>query len=214
MRLPEGILLVDKPKGITSFDVIRKLRKRLDIRKMGHAGTLDPLASGLMIIGIGKATKNLSVYLKLDKTYDVEITIGVQTDTGDREGEIIEEKVVTDLDISAVDSVLAALVGTQRLPVPKYSAIKQNGQRLYKKARAGECFSPPVKAMKINNIKSYDISYENKHSHLHVRMDVGSGTYVRSIAEEIGRRLGYPATVRELWRVKIGAFDITDAQSL
>ena len=144
------IILIDKPKGITSFDVIRRLRRELNIKKMGHAGTLDPLASGLMIIATEKDTKKLNDYLKLPKVYEAEILIGESRTTGDMEGEIVEKKEVNSLE--NVEEILSSLVGSIDLPVPKYSAIKVEGQALYKKARKGMDFKPPIKTMVINSI--------------------------------------------------------------
>lgn len=210
----EDILLIDKPKGITSFDVIRKLRKELRGTKMGHAGTLDPLASGLMIIATGKNTKKLNHFLKLPKTYDVEIIIGESRTTGDMEGEVIDSSEVDELSEKEVLNVLEGLIGTVSLQVPKYSAIKVGGEPLYKKARRGDEFEPPVKEMLITDIRLLNVKKEGEHYILYVSMDVGSGAYVRSIAEEIGRRLGYPAVVRELRRTVIGDFVIEDARTL
>jgi len=132
------ILLIDKPGGISSFDVIRKLRKKTGIRKMGHSGTLDPLASGLMIIGIGKGTKKLTDLIGLSKIYKVEILLGKKTDTGDLEGKTVEEKKVTKVDIEKVEKILTDLKGEPELAVPYYSAIKVKGKRLYKMAREGK----------------------------------------------------------------------------
>lgn len=208
------ILLIDKPKGITSFDVIRILRKKLGIKKMGHAGTLDPLASGLMIIGIEKGTKKLNDFLKLSKVYKAEILLGIQTTTGDMEGSVLEEKTVEDISIDEIKKTLEKMVGKITLPVPKYSAIKIAGKPLYKYARKNLTVEAPSKEMEILWIKLLDqFPFEN-HYVLSVELEVASGTYIRSIAEEIGRRLGYPATIKELRRTKIGEFKIEDAQIL
>ena len=136
------ILLIDKPVGISSFDVIRRLRPKLNIRKMGHAGTLDPLASGLMIIGVGEGTKKLTELTKLDKEYVTEILIGVRTESGDRDGRVLKEREITEADatenfsMEKVSVALASMVGTLTLPVSAFSAIKQDGVPFYKKARA------------------------------------------------------------------------------
>lgn len=213
------ILLIDKPKGISSFDAIRELRKKLNTRKIGHAGTLDPLASGLLIIGVGAGTKKLTEYIKLPKTYEVEILLGQSRTTGDMEGEIIADTGVADPDQITEDSVATVLdemVNEEvlELPVPAYSAIKQWGEPLYKKARRGETFEPPVKPMEITGANLLDISYEKPYVVTRLRLDVGSGAYVRSIVEEIGRQLGYPAVVRELRRTRIGEYSIDDARTL
>lgn len=207
----DEIILIDKPKGITSFDVIRHLRKKLDIRKMGHAGTLDPLASGLMIIGVGKGTKKLADLIKLDKTYEAKIILGEKRTTGDLEGDIIEEKDVENIDEEQVKKVLEEMIGTLELNVPIYSAIKRGGESLYKKARRGEKVEAPIKVMTIHSAKLEKIEQVDNRVHVFVTFDVGSGTYIRSLAEEFGKRLGYPATLGGLRRTVIGEFDIRDA---
>jgi len=208
------VLLVDKPKGITSFDVIRKLRKKLDIRKMGHAGTLDPLATGLLIIGIGEGTKKLKDLIGLPKQYEVEILLGMKTDTGDIDGQVLEQKEIHTIYRMKVEEVLNKMTGKLKLPVPAYSAIKQGGEPLYKKARRGEKVDVPIKDMEIYNIVLHGYRSHGNGYILEVTMDVSSGTYVRSIAEEIGRRLGVPATVKELRRTKVGEYSIENAESI
>lgn len=223
MEISEGILLINKPSGITSFDVIRKLRVRLGVRKvgrkfkpkLGHAGTLDPMAEGLMIVGVGNGTKKLSKYLKLDKTYEAEIKLGERTDTGDIEGKILERAPVRELpDKTTVESALFSLVGMIGLPVPAYSAIKISGQRLYKKARKGEPVETPVRPMRIDHIELIAMRHKDDAVYVSVRMDVASGVYVRSVAEEFGRRLGFPATLSKLVRTRIGDFTLDQAKKL
>lgn len=213
------ILLIDKPKGITSFDVIRRLRKELNIRKMGHGGTLDPLATGLMIIGIEKGTKKLADYLKLDKEYVAEVRVGERRSTGDMEGEILEEKNVTSIDEELLKNSLRSMRGTLALPVSAYSAIKKDGVPLYKKARKAEKTGEVIEDLPIRTMQVLDIellkteTIENRVV-LTVRFFVSSGTYIRSLAEELGKRLGYPATLQNLRRTKIGDFKIEDARTL
>jgi len=178
----KDILLVDKPKGITSFDVIRILRKKLGVRKMGHAGTLDPLATGLLIIGVSDGTKKLKDLIGLPKTYETEILIGKRTTTGDMEGEVLEKKFVKRLKTKDVAEILDGMVGVLKLPVPIYSAIKKGGKPLYKYAREGEDVEVPIKNMKIYNMELLNIVCSNEECVVFVRMDVGSGTYVRSVA--------------------------------
>lgn len=217
MELPEGIILVDKPKGITSFDVIRKLRGELGVRKMGHAGTLDPFATGLLIIGVEKGTKKLSEYLKLSKIYQAEILLGVQTDTGDCTGTIVEEKRIREIPREHLLDMVMSLKGEHELSVPVYSAIKRGGEALYKKVRRGERVDAPLKKMVVHDAHSYDIgAYDERKGQqiAQVEFHVGSGTYIRSLAEELGRRLECPATVKELRRISIGPFDIKDARQL
>jgi tRNA pseudouridine55 synthase len=208
------LLLIDKPKGITSFDVIRRLRRELNIKKMGHAGTLDPLASGLMLIGIGEGTKKLNEYLKLPKSYEADILVGERRATGDMEGEVLEETTVESLDEHKVRNVLAGMLGPLELPVPRYSAIKQDGVRLYAKARKGEEIEVPVRTMEVSGIGFRGMEVGGGRAIVKVRFDVASGVYIRSLAEEFGNRLGYPATIKELRRTKIGDFDVADARPI
>ena len=212
--MEDDILLVDKPKGITSFDVIRRLRKELNIKKMGHAGTLDPLASGLMIIGINTGTKKLTNYIKLDKTYEAEVVIGEQRTTGDMEGEIVAESDASGVTREEVEQTLAGMVGVLALPVPVYSAIKKDGQPLYKKARKGQDVETPVKDMHVQHAELTRTETNGERVHAHIIFDVGSGTYIRSLAEELGRRLGHPATLGNLRRTRVGEFKIEDARTV
>ena len=215
------ILFIDKPKGITSHDVVGIVRKSLKsiggdfaTLKVGHAGTLDPLASGLLILGIGSGTKRLDWFLKLEKRYTVEIKMGESRTTGDMEGEIVEIKEVTKLQKDVVKQVLWDVQGTVKLPVPKYSAVKVDGKALYKKARAGEEFEPPVRDMRIYQAKLLFFRRDLGENVITVRLEVASGVYIRSIVEEIGRKLGYPAVTMNLRRTKIGRFVVRDAWSI
>lgn len=219
METPEDILLIDKPRGITSFDVIRRLRRELGIKKMGHGGTLDPLATGLMIIGIEKGTKKLNEYLKLPKEYVAEIRIGERRSTGDLEGAVLESKEVETMDEVIIQNVIEGMIGTQSLPVSAYSAIKKDGVPMYKRARkaekSGEVIEDvPLRDMEVTEAELLTIEYVDSFCVLTVRFYVGSGTYIRSLAEEVGKRLGYPATLQNLRRTKIGEFDISDARTI
>ncbi|MFZ2252766.1 MAG: tRNA pseudouridine(55) synthase TruB [Minisyncoccia bacterium] len=219
MNIDPEILLIDKPKGITSFDVIRRLRRELNIRKMGHGGTLDPLATGLMIIGIEKGTKKLNDFLKLDKEYIAEIRVGERRSTGDLEGIILEEKAVESLDETEVRKILSEMQGTLTLPVSAYSAIKKDGVPFYKRARKAEKTGEAVEDIPVRDMRVFEAELQTHacaegRCVLTVRFFVGSGTYIRSLAEELGKRLGYPATLQNLRRTKIGDFKIEDARTL
>ena len=222
--MPE-ILLIDKPKGITSFDVIRGVRKQIGIKKIGHAGTLDPLATGLMILGVGPGTKKLTELIKLDKEYSAEVLIGERRTTGDMEGEVVESVDVVALDPAQVLVAAASLIGTVSLPVSAYSAIKKDGVPMYKRARAAEktgdtVTDVPVREMVVHSALVGNIEVIFKDETLTtisrllvtVTFAVGSGTYIRSLAEELGRRLGYPATLANLRRTKVGDFKIEEAK--
>ena len=220
----EDILLIDKPAGITSFDVIRKLRRKLGVQKLGHAGTRDPMATGLLMVGVGEGTKKLQEYLKLSKVYEAEVLLGVRTDTGDREGKILERlegEKVRRLKEGEIQKVLELLVRKIVLPVPRYSAIKVGGKRLYAMARKGEEFEPPKKEMEVvrlvfRGIKNEESGIRGEGIGIVVKfeVEVTSGTYIRSLAEEIGRRLGVPSTLWSLRRTRIGEFTIENAHKL
>ena len=210
------LLLIDKPLGITSFDVIRRLRRILNIKKMGHAGTLDPLATGLMIIGVGAGTKKLTELVKLDKEYIAEVRIGESRSTGDLEGEVLEVKIVKGLTQDMVETALATMVGTLTLPVSAYSAIKIDGLEMYKRARkaekSGEVVTEvPIREMRVDAAELLQFKISGNQAVATVRFSVGSGTYIRSLAEELGRLLEYPATLQALRRTKVGEFSIEDA---
>ena len=219
METPAEIILVDKPKGITSFDVIRMLRRKFGatpkspLWKMGHAGTLDPNATGLMLVGVAGGTKKLATLIGLSKTYEAEVLFGVKTDTGDTDGKILEENKIPVVE-SALREALASMVGTLALAVPAYAAVKQGGEALYKKARRGEVVVPPVKDMRVARAELVRVEQEGGNTIAHIIFDVGSGTYIRSLAEELARRLGTIATLKNLRRTRIGDFDIKDAIKL
>jgi len=206
------MLLIDKPTGMTSFAVIQLLRKRLGVQKIGHAGTLDPLASGLLLVAVGDETKEIQQYVGLPKTYEVEMLIGERRTTGDMEGEVVEERDVPSIDKAKALAVASGMIGAMSLPVPTYSAVKLGGEPLYKKARRGEAVKAPLKNMEIYALEIHEVHCEGGRCIVSASMEVSSGSYVRSIVEEFGKRLGYPATTKELRRTKIGNFDVKNAQ--
>ena len=222
MDWPE-LLLIDKPVGITSFDVIRQLRKIYTEKtgekapKLGHAGTLDPAASGLMLIGVGAGTKKLTEYTKLDKEYVAEVLLGRSTATGDREGEVVAEADASAITEAQVEEALQQMIGTLRLPVSAYSAIKKDGVPMYKRARAAAKRGEVVSEVPIRDMEIYEtelIQYDVTTTTATIRFHVGSGTYIRSLGEELGKRLGLPASLAALRRTKVGEFDIKKARTL
>jgi len=214
----DNIILIDKPAGMTSFDVIRILRKKLGVKKAGHAGTLDPSATGLLIVGIGAGTKKLKDFEKLPKTYLAQILFGKKTTTGDLEGEVVEEKEVKEIDPQALEKVLKGMVGEVELPVPLYSAVKISGRPLYKYAREGIKIEPPKRISKILWAKLLGVKKITESNKNFVVVDieikVEKGTYIRAVAEEIGQRLGLPATIAALRRTRIGNFDLQNAKKI
>ncbi len=208
--MPEGVLLIDKPGGITSYDVIRVLKKRFPGEKIGHAGTLDPMATGLLVIGLGRATKLLSGFLKKDKEYLAEIELGIATDTGDKDGKVVAESPVPELSEGDIEKAVKSLEGEIDLVVPAYSAIKKNGKPLYEYARKGIAVDAPVKTMKVIEVR-YLLREGNV---LKVSFFVSSGTYIRALAEELGRRLGTAATLSALRRTKVGDSTVEEAEKI
>jgi len=216
----DDILFADKPKGITSFDVIRILRKKLGVWKMGHAGTLDPLASGLMILGVNGGTKKMSEFLKLPKIYVADILLGKKSNTGDLEGKIIEEKSTNHITEEMIHSVIDCFAGKHSLSVPMYSAIKVGGNTLYSIARkkeAGKVLTekeintvPPIKEMEVLFAELLNIERTENKIILKVKIEVSSGSYIRTLAEEIGNRLGTSAMLTSLRRIQIGKYTVED----
>jgi tRNA pseudouridine55 synthase len=209
----EGIILVDKPKGISSFGTLGLLRKGYDISKkvkIGHAGTLDPMATGLLVVGVGKGTKILKNYIGLPKTYVAEVLLGIQTDTGDIEGKVLRNEKVR-LKKKEVEKAVENIEGKWILPVPIYSATKQGGEPLYKKAREGKKLVRPNREMEIFESKFLHLESASDGLLITVELTVSSGTYIRSIAEEFGRRLDVPATLANLRRTRIGEWGVDGA---
>jgi tRNA pseudouridine55 synthase len=206
-----GMLLVDKPRDWTSHDVVAVLRKLFPRgTKVGHTGTLDPLATGLLAILVGPCTRLQSRLQGFDKVYSGTIRLGVKTDTGDVTGKVLAERPVQQLTLERLSQELAALVGTIDAPAPAYSAVKHKGKALYEYARAGQ--EVPVKPRSAKIYSWTALAWDPPE--LTHRVACASGTYVRTIAEVLGERLGCGATVSSLRREKIGPFDIADALPL
>lgn len=206
MSVESALLLIDKAPGWTSHDVIAYVRGVLKIKKAGHSGTLDPMASGLLILLLGKATKSQSEYLGLPKKYSAEVTLGTETDTWDAEGRAELSLPVPEITEEILSKILKELTGTIKHPIPFYSAKKVNGQAMYKMARMGENISREAEV----TIYGWDnVALDGNK----IRFDVScsSGTYIRSLAYMIGRRLGTCGHLSKLRRTAIGGFDVKDA---
>lgn len=211
MEIAKNIFLVDKSAGITSHTAVQNVKHKLGAKKAGHAGTLDPMATGLLIVGINEGTKALSQYVGLDKTYEAEVLLGTKTDTGDSEGVVTEEEHIDFIAEEEAKKVVESLVGVHRLPVPAYAATKVGGKKLYELARAGKPLQEVVRDMEITEVAFNGfLKKENKY-YVQLTVSVSSGTYIRSIAEHIGKMLGYPATLAALRRTKIGDFCVENA---
>lgn len=221
----DGILLIDKPAGWTSHDVVAKLRGILKIKAIGHAGTLDPFATGLLVLGIGKGTKHLTALVGVDKEYVATIRLGATSDTFDKEG-VITSVIPSEAEESLtrgiprfppvtrddVERILGRFRGGYDQLAPLHSAKKIGGKKLYDLARAGKADESmrPMKHVKIEAIDVIDYAWPN----LSIRVKCGSGTYIRSLADDIGRELGVGGYCEELRRTKVGDFDVKNAITL
>lgn len=207
---PAGFLLIDKPKKITSFDVIYKLRKITGIKKIGHAGTLDPLATGLLLCAIGRpATRQIDQFIKLDKTYQAKIKLGEISDTYDKEGQVtkIECNKIPQKEIA---KILKKFQGQIKQVPPMFSAKKIKGQKLYDLARQGKTVKRPAQNIIIYNLKI--IKY--KFPYLDIEIKCSSGTYIRSLAHDFGQTLGCGALLADLKRTQIGQYSLKQAVKL
>jgi tRNA pseudouridine55 synthase len=212
--MTDGIILIDKPAGMTSFGVVARVRRRLSQDagrkiKVGHTGTLDPFATGLMIIVVGKECKNASSYSKLDKVYEATIQLGQISSTGDPEGEIEE---VSDVQPSLQDikRSLGRFIGKISQKPPIYSAIKIDGERAYKLARKGHKIDMPTRQVEVYGLELIDYIYPE----VRVRAHVSSGTYIRTLAEDIGGALEVGAYCSELRRTEISNWSVRDAEDI
>lgn len=207
----DGMLLIDKPAGITSFGVVARVRRKLSQQlgkkaKVGHTGTLDPFATGLMIILTGKECRNAGNYSKLDKEYEATFTLGLTSTTGDPEGELTQVSTDTPRK-EALETALQQFIGEITQRPPMFSAIKINGRRAYDLARKGEVVEMPERKVTVYSLELLDYSYPE----VRIRVHVSSGTYIRTIAEDLGKVLGTGAYCAELRRTKVGQWSVADA---
>jgi len=206
----QGVIIIDKPKGYTSHDVVNILRKELQTKKVGHTGTLDPNATGVLPILIGEATKISKYLIEHDKEYIATIYLGAKTNTGDAEGEIIEEKPITELKEETIKTVLNSFLGKQMQTPPIYSAIKINGKKAYEYAREGQDIKLESREIEIKSIEL--ISYEN--NEITFNVECSKGTYIRVLCEDIAEKLGTVGYMKELRRTKVDKFTIEESTTL
>ena len=201
----DGIIVINKEKGYTSHDVVAKLKKKLNISKVGHTGTLDPIATGVLPILIGKGTKFSKYLINHDKIYEAQIELGKKTDTADIEGKIIEEKNVdTEYIKQNLTNVLEGFIGKQEQIPPMYSAIKKNGKKLYEYARKGEKVEVEPRKIEIYKIKLI----EYKENNIKFIVSCSKGTYIRSLCEDIAEKLNTVGYMKNLKRLQVGEFNI------
>jgi tRNA pseudouridine55 synthase len=202
--VPDGLLLIDKPKGITSHDAVARVRRVLGTRKVGHAGTLDPMATGLLVMGVGRATRLLRFLGELPKTYEGTMRLGVETDTLDADGAVVRTAPSDAVDDASIAGAMEAKLGASAQRPPAYSAVKVEGRKLYDAARKGERIEAPARIIRVDDFDMIgragaDVSF---------RCTVSGGTYVRVLAADVGVALGCGAHLVALRRTAIGAFSV------
>ena len=208
-----GILIVNKPEGITSQGVVSRVKKLLNEKKVGHTGTLDPLATGVLPILIGNYTKLSKYLIEHDKTYRAVIKLGESSSTGDREGKIVYTKSIPeDLDEEKIKLALDKFLGKKVQTPPMYSAIKINGKKLYEYARAGEEVEIPKREIEIYNI--YFIKFDNDKKEIEFEVECSKGTYIRTLCEDIAKELETVGYMYSLKRIVVDKFSINDSFSL
>ncbi len=205
-----GVLRVDKPSGLTSHDVVARVRRIFGQRQVGHTGTLDPLATGLMILTLGRATRLGRFLEATEKQYTGVITLGRSTTTYDTEGETVDSVEVPALSLAQVEAAAASLTGTLVQQVPAFSAVKVDGERLYAKARRNEEIELPSREVHIHDLVVTDV----QGAEVHIATRVSKGTYIRSLAVQLGEALGLPAHLSQLRRTGVGPYAVTDAAIL
>ncbi len=205
----DGIIVVDKPKGITSRDVVNNVCKILETKKIGHTGTLDPIATGVLILCVGKATKLVEILTSSDKEYIATVKLGILTDTLDTDGTIIKKENIK-LDKNKLIEALNSFVGTYNQEVPIYSAVKINGKKLYEYARNNEKVVLPKRVVDIKDIELLEFNNDS----YRFKVTVSKGTYIRSLIKDINDKLGVIGVMSDLQRIRQGKFAIEDSYTL
>lgn len=209
-----GVVIVDKPKGMTSRDVVNIVSKKYSTKKVGHTGTLDPIATGVLVLCIGKATKLVSRLTSLEKEYIATVIFGEETDTLDITGNIIDDKICIKTQ-KEIEEVLKSFIGSYNQEVPKYSAVKINGKKLYEYAREDKNVILPKRIVHIKSIELLgDVTYKNNKTIFSFKCVVSKGTYIRSLIRDIAQRLNTVGIMSDLRRVKQGSFDIKNSIKL
>ena len=211
----DGIIVINKEENMTSRDVVNVISKKLDTKKVGHTGTLDPMAKGVLVIAVNKALRIVEDLTSLNKEYIAEVTLGIDTDTLDITGNIIKKETPRKISNNEVVQVLNSFLGTYIMEVPKYSAIKVNGRKLYEYARNNEEVKLPIKEVYINNIELVnELKYFDSYATFSFKCNVSKGTYIRSLVRDICKRLDVSGTMSDLIRTKQGKFCIENSIKL
>ena len=203
----DGVLIIDKPSGITSHDVVDLVRKKLKTKRVGHSGTLDPVATGVLVLLVGSATKLFAKFVHFDKEYEATLCLGAVTSTGDSEGKVLSKKEVSHITEDSVRRAFEKFVGERQQVPPMVSAIKHQGKRLYELARRGIEVERVARPIKIYDLKITRLEMPN----IDFYVKCSKGTYVRRLGEEIGEELGVGGFISRIRRISLGPFNITDA---
>ncbi len=209
-----GIIIINKPKGYTSHDVVAIVKKKLNVQKVGHTGTLDPNATGVLPLLLNQGTKLSKYLIEHDKEYEVTLKLGIKTDTLDVEGNILEERKVewTTVTMQKIEEVLNSFVGKQKQLPPIYSAIKVNGKKLYEYARKGQTVDIKPREIEIYSMELKNVNQQE--NEIEFKVHCSKGTYIRSLCEDIAKKLGTIGYMKELNRTKVGRFTLQEAITL
>ena len=212
--LSEGLLLVDKPSGWTSHDVVARIRRVCGTRRVGHAGTLDPMATGVLVLGVGRATKLLTFLVGCDKGYAATVRLGESTVTDDAEGAVVASADAGDVSRAAIDAAVAGLTGAIQQVPSSVSAIKIDGQRSYARVRSGEDVKLAARPVTVSRFAVLDVRPAGTCLDVDIEVEVSSGTYVRALARDLGSALGVGGHLTALRRTAVGPFDLAAARTL
>jgi tRNA pseudouridine55 synthase len=211
---PDGLLVVDKPSGWTSHDVVARVRRLAGTRRIGHAGTLDPMATGVLVLGIGRATRLLTFLVGCDKEYAATIRLGQSTVTDDAEGEVVSSVDASHISREAVDAAIGRLRGAIEQVPSAVSAVKIDGRRSYARVRSGEDVQLPSRAVTVHRFDVVEARRAGTCLDIEVEVDVSSGTYVRALARDLGTALGVGGHLTALRRTRVGRFGLADAVTM
>ncbi len=211
---PSGLVVVDKAGGLTSHDVVARVRRLVGTRKVGHAGTLDPMATGVLVLGVGRATRLLGHLMLTEKAYDATVRLGVATTTDDAEGEVLATAVTDGLDEATVRAAFAEQVGDLQQVPTAVSAVKVDGKRAYQRVRDGETVELKARPVTVHALVVLDVRTAGEHLEVDISVRCSSGTYIRAIARDVGARLGVGGHLTALRRTVVGPFDLSMARSL
>lgn len=205
-----GVLNINKPKGLSSFDVVRYVRKKLNVRRVGHAGTLDPLATGVLILLVGKSTKLFDQFVSFDKAYEATLRLGLTTDTADINGKVLKEAPYEHISQEQIVQAFQSFIGAIEQIPPMYSAVKINGERLYKLARKGIAIDREPRKITIKTLRAVHFCPPEMKFYL----ECTKGTYVRQLAEDVGVLLGCGGCIAQIKRTKVGPYTIEQSINL